>query len=355
MKKDLDSLLRMLVERNGSDLHLQANTPPIFRIYGELKPTEMDVLSAADIEEFVFSVMDKEQKDLFLKVKHIDLSYEIKDVGRFRVNVFRQKGCVGSVMRAIPIKIATIAELSLPPIVKDFAALPNGLILVTGPTGSGKTTTLAAIIDYINTNRRGHILTVEDPIEFIHSNKLCEVNQRELHLDTDSFSDALRDALREDPNIILVGEMRDLETVALAITAAETGHLVFATLHTNNAPQTVDRIIDVFPPYQQPQIRTQLASTLKGVIAQTLLRRTDGTGRVAAFEIMVGNAPIRALINDGKSNQLYNTIQLGRNDGMQTMDSYLMDLVQKGVVTAEEASSKAYDRSIFKLQLKSKA
>ena len=353
-KTDINSLLKMLVEKDGSDLHLQVNSPPIFRIYGELVFSDMDKLSSSDMEEAVFSIMDKDQKELFLREKHIDLSYAIDGVGRFRVNVFRQRGYIGAVMRAIPIKIYSIDDLGLPPIVKDFASKPNGLVLVTGPTGSGKTTSLAAVIDYINSSRKGHIITIEDPIEFVHANKSCVVNQRELHFDTDSFSSALRDALREDPDVILVGEMRDLETVALAITAAETGHLVFATLHTNSAAQTIDRIIDIFPPHQQQQIRTQLAATLRGVVAQALLRKADGSGRVAAFEVMVGNAPIRALINDGKSHQIYNTIQIGRNDGMQTMDSSLSELVKKGTVTSEEASEKMFERSAFNAGLKTK-
>lgn len=354
MSTKLDSLLRMLVDKGASDLHLQANSSPIFRINGELVFSEMDVLTSSNIEEFVFSIMEKEQKEAFSKTKHIDFSYSLGEVGRFRINVFRQRGAVGAVMRAIPIRIPIIDELNLPPVVKNLASRPNGLILVTGPTGSGKSTTLAAIIDYINSTRKDHIITIEDPLEFLHSNKSCVVNQRELGPDTESFSVALRDALREDPDVILVGEMRDLDTISNAITAAETGHLVFATLHTNNAVQTVDRIIDVFPPHQQAQVRTQLSASLGGVLAQVLLRKKDGSGRVAAFEVMIGNAPIRALIKDGKSNQLYSTIQIGRNDGMQTMDWSLMDLVQKGIVSPEEASRKAFDRSSFALRLKSR-
>ncbi|MBN2121312.1 MAG: type IV pilus twitching motility protein PilT [Candidatus Omnitrophica bacterium] len=353
-KEDLDFLLKALVEKDGSDLHLQANSSPIFRIYGQLVSSGSDVVTSKDIEEFTFSIMHPEQKEAFSKTKHVDFSYSIEGVGRFRVNVFRQRGNVGSVMRAIPVKIATMEQLGLPQVAKDLAAKPNGLVLVTGPTGSGKTTTLASIIDHINDTQKGHIITIEDPIEFIHVNKSCVINQRELHLDTESFSAALKDALREDPDVILVGEMRDLETISLAITAAETGHLVFATLHTNSAPQTIDRIIDVFPPHQQQQIRTQLAGALRGVIAQTLLRKADASGRIAAFEVMVGNAPIRALINDGKTNQIYSTMQVGRNDGMQTMDSALIKMVQDGLVFQEEASIKVFDRSSFDLAVKKK-
>ncbi|MFC1514675.1 type IV pilus twitching motility protein PilT [Candidatus Omnitrophota bacterium] len=351
-KVNIDSLLRALVDNNGSDLHLQANNSPLFRIYGDLVSSGMDLLRPEDIEEFVFSIMNEPQRNNFLRTKHLDFSYALAGVGRFRANAFRQRGYVGAVLRAIPEEISSMEELGLPPVVKQLASRPNGLILITGPTGSGKTTSLAAIVDYINNTRRGHIITIEDPIEFVHSNKKCVINQRELHLDTESFSVALRDALREDPDVILVGEMRDLETIALAITAAETGHLVFATLHTNNAPQTVDRMIDVFPPHQQRQIRTQLAGTLRAVIAQTLLRKKDGLGRVAAFEVMVGNSAISSIINDGKSNQIYSAMQIGRNDGMQTMDAALKALVVKGVVAREEAFLKLVDRTMLNLTSK---
>jgi len=283
MKINIDTLLRTLVIKKASDLHLQAGSRPIFRVHGELVFSDLAVLSSDDIERFVYSIMDKDKQERFKRTNHIDLAYSLSGIARFRVNVFRQRGCVGAVMRVIPFEISTLDELGLPPIVKELASKPNGLVLVTGPTGSGKSTTLAAIIDYINTNREAHIITIEDPIEFLHTNKCCVINQRELGTDTESFAVALRDALREDPDVILVGEMRDLETISNAITAAETGHIVFATLHTNNAAQTVDRIIDVFPTHQQPQIRTQLSATLRGVIAQILLRKKDGSGRGAAF------------------------------------------------------------------------
>lgn len=348
----IDSLLKILLDKDGSDLHLQAGSPPTFRIYGELIFSDMDALSSRQIEEFAFSMLNENQKKSFLRDKHLDFSYSLEGAGRFRTNVFMQRGCVGLAARAIPEKIRTMEDLGLPPVIRRLVLKPNGLILITGPTGSGKTTTLASIVDYINNTKKGHIITIEDPIEFIHSNKKCMINQRELHLDTHSFSAALRDALREDPDVILVGEMRDLETISLAITAAETGHLVFATLHTNNAPQTVDRIIDVFPPHQQRQVRTQLAGTLRAVIAQTLLLKKDVSGRVAAFEIMVGTAAVRSLINEGKSNQLYSAIQVGRGDGMQTMDAALKALVQRGIVDLEEVSSKLYDRSVLSTAFK---
>ncbi|MFC1807584.1 type IV pilus twitching motility protein PilT [Candidatus Omnitrophota bacterium] len=354
MSVDINALLDTLVKKEGSDLHLQAKTSPIFRIHGELEFTESDPVSPEDLETAIFSIMNQERKDAFLKSNHLDFSYSLSGVGRFRVNVFRQRGSVGVVMRAIPMVIPTFDQLQLPEIIKDLVAKPNGLVLVTGPTGSGKSTTLAAIIDYVNSNRKDHIITVEDPIEFLHSNKSCVVNQRELGADTESFAAALRDALREDPDVILVGEMRDLDTISLAITAAETGHLVFATLHTNSCSQTVDRVVDVFPPHQQAQIRTQLATMLRGVVTQTLLRKKDGSGRVAAFEIMIGNSPIRALIKDGKTHQIQSTIQTGKNDGMQTMDASLSDLVQKDIVTSEEAAKKIIDRAAFDISLKSK-
>jgi twitching motility protein PilT len=290
---------------------------------------------------------------MFKKTSRIDMSYSLENVGRFRINVFKQRGNVGAAMRVIPFEISTMEELGLPPVVKDLAQKPNGLNLITGPTGSGKTTTLAAIIDFINTNRKGHIITIEDPVEFLHSNKSCMVNQRELGLDTESFAGALRDALREDPDVILVGEMRDLETISNAVTAAETGHLVFATLHTNNAAQTVNRVIDVFPAHQQPQIRTQLATTLRSVITQTLLRKKDGSGRVAAFEVMVDTPAIKNLIKESKAHQIHSAIQTGRQAGMQLMDDSLMALCEKGLISPEEAMGKSLNPDIFK-QLKNK-
>ncbi len=353
MKTDIDTLLRTLVIKKASDLHLQAGSPPIFRIHGELEITDLAPLTSEEIEaRFVDTIMDKEQKKKFEDDHHIDLSYAVPGVARFRVNVFQQRGNVGAVMRVIPYEIPTIDELGLPPIVKELASNPHGLILVTGPTGSGKSTTLAAIIDYINARDKAHIITIEDPIEFAFAGKSCLINQRELGKDTNSFADALRDALREDPDVILVGEMRDLDTISNAITAAETGHLVFATLHTNDAAQTVDRIIDVFPTDQQEQIRTQLAATLLGVVSQTLLKKKDGTGRVAAFEILVANGAVRNLIKTGKTNQINSILQTGRQEGMRLLAQSLKELCRDDIVTAEEAMSKVTEPKEFKALLR---
>lgn len=346
---NIDILLRTLVIKKSSDLHFQAGSPPIFRVNGELSFSDLGALSDKDIEKYLFSIMSKGQKEEFEKNHHADFSYSVPGIARFRVNVYQQRGCIGAVMRCIPFDIPKLEEMGFPPIIKELASKPNGLVLVTGPTGCGKSTTLAAIIGYINSNLKGHIITIEDPLEFLHQNKLCEINQREVGLDTDSFATALRDALREDPNVILVGELRDLDTISNAITAAETGHLVFATLHTNDATQTVDRMIDVFPSHQQPQIRTQLASTLRAVIAQKLLRKKDGSGRVAAFEIMVANPAIRHLIKDGNTHQIYSTIQTGSQEGMQTLEQSLKNLCQNGVISAEEAAHKANDLKSFEL------
>lgn len=350
---NIDILLRTLVIKKSSDLHFQAGSPPIFRVNGELSFSDLSPLSSKDIEKYIYSIVTKEQKEAFEKNHHLDFSYSVPGIARFRVNVYRQRGCIGAVMRCIPFEIPTMEELGLPPIVKELSTKPNGLILVTGPTGSGKSSTLAAIIGYINSNIKGHIITIEDPLEFIHENKLCEINQREVGIDTDSFSFALRDTLREDPNVILVGEMRDLDTISNAITAAETGHLVFSTLHTNDAVQTVDRMIDVFPSHQQPQIRTQLASTLRAVIAQKLLRKKDGSGRIAAFEIMVANSAIKHLIKEGHTNQIYTAIQTGRQEGMQAMEQSLKSFCQSGVISVEEATRQANDPKAFELALKS--
>ena len=348
MKTDIDTLLRTLVIKKASDLHLQADSPPIFRIHGELSVTDLAPLTSEEIEERFFnSILDEEQKETYKRTHHIDLSYSVPGVSRFRVNIFKQRGNVGAVIRVIPFEIPSIDELGLPPVIKELAAKPHGLILVTGPTGSGKSTTLAAIIDHINATRKDHIITIEDPIEFHFPNKECLINQREVGKDTESFATALKDALREDPDVILVGELRDLETISNAVTAAETGHLVFATLHTNDASQTIDRLVDVFPPHQQEQIRTQLASTLQGVIAQTLLRKKDGSGRVAAFEILVVDTAIKNLIKTGKTHQLYSAIQTGQEKGMQLLTQALKELCQKGIVSKEEAMSKVTDSKYF--------
>ncbi|MDD5436007.1 MAG: type IV pilus twitching motility protein PilT [Candidatus Omnitrophica bacterium] len=343
MATNIDILLRTLTIKKASDLHLQAGSPPIFRVNGDLSFSDLGPLSSKDIEKYIYSIMTSDQRKVFDATHRFDFSYSVPGIARFRVNAYMQRGCVGAVMRFIPFEIPSIEDLGLPPVIKEVAKKPNGLVLITGPTGSGKSTTLAAIIDYINSFLKGHIITIEDPIEFLHKNNLCEINQREVGVDTESFAAALKDSLREDPNVILVGELRDLETISNAITAAETGHLVFATLHTNDATQPVDRIIDVFPTHQQAQVRIQLSATLRAVIAQTLLRRKDGAGRVAAFEIMLSNSAIKNMIKDGKTNQLYSSIQTGRQEGMQLMEYALKTLCKNGVVTLEEAATKVGD------------
>jgi twitching motility protein PilT len=336
-KVELDVLLEELVLREGSDLHLRYSEPPIIRVAGRLERMEQQPLEDKDLEELIFGLMTDMQKKQFLTSLEFDMAYEISGVARFRVNCFKQMGHVGAVMRIIPLKIKTINEWGFPPVFKKIASLPRGLVLVTGPTGSGKSTTLAAIIEHINQVRKKHIITVEDPIEFLHRDKKSIIEQREIGIDTHSYAEALRRIIRQNPDIILVGEMRDLETMAQTITAAETGHLVFSTLHTIDAVQTVDRIIDVFPPAQQQQIRLQLSTTLQAVITETLVRRKDGTGRAAAFEIMVCTPAIRSAIREAKTPQIYTSIQTGSKIGMIQMDQYLKNLFHQGIVDYEEA------------------
>jgi twitching motility protein PilT len=338
---ELNELLTMLVNQEGSDLHLRVGEPPVFRIHGSLVRTDFPRLTPEDTERLIFSICNEERREHFDKNMELDLSHEIRGVSRFRVNVFRQRGHIGSVMRAIPIKIKTIDDLMLPAITKDICLRPRGLVLVTGPTGSGKSTTLAAMVDHINRHRRCHIITIEDPIEFIHEDKMSAVNQRELGMDTHSFAAALKHVMRQNPDVILVGEMRDLETISLAITAAETGHLVFATLHTTDAPQTIDRVIDVFPPEQQAQIRMQLSVTIQSIISQTLLPRQDQVGRVAAFEVMVATSAIRTLVREGKTHQIYTDIQSGGEHGMQSLDQHLIELLRKKMISYDDALGKS--------------
>lgn len=323
----------------ASDIHLTANSPIIYRIHGILKPATDEVLKPIDTHEYVRELMTTEQYEAFIEKGDADFSYGIEGLCRFRVNVYRQRGCVGLAIRLIPSHIPLMQELRLPRITQDFAMRPQGLVLVTGPTGSGKSTTLASMIDFLNRTEKNHIITLEDPIEFIYENQLSIVNQREIGLDTFSFANGLRAALRQDPDVILVGEMRDLETISTAITAAETGHLVFATLHTADAPQTIDRIIDVFPTEMQGQIRVQLASVLVGIIAQRLLLKKDGSGRVAAHEILVNTPAVANLIRTEKIFQIRSVMQTGRAFGMQTLDLALRELVQQGVVSMDEARS----------------
>ena len=339
---DLVDLLKHAVERGASDLHLTASRPPMLRINGQLIPGGFDTeLGPDDTKALIYSSLTDDQKAKFEEDHELDFSIGIPGVSRFRVNVFMQRGCVSGVFRTIGENIPSCEELGLNETIQQLALLPRGLVLVTGPTGCGKSTTLAAMINLVNQNKDGHIITIEDPIEFLHPHIRSTINQRELGSDTYSFSRALKAVLREDPNVILVGEMRDLETVAAALTLAETGHLVLSTLHTQDAAQTVDRIIDVFPPYQQEQIRVMLAATLKGVVSQVLLPRVDRQGRVAAREILVATPAISALIREGKTHQIYSAIQTGANLGMCTMEKSLAELHEAGLITIEDAVSKA--------------
>ena len=334
----LPELLQTLVENNGSDLHITTDTPPQIRVHGHMKRLALPPLGPAETKQLAYSVLTDQQKKRFEEALELDFSFGIRGIARFRCNVFNQRGAVAAVYRLIPEEIKGFNELGLPPVLASLADRPRGLVLVTGPTGSGKSTTLAAMIDKINTERSEHILTIEDPIEFVHQHKGCLVNQREVHQDTQGFSNALRAALREDPDIVLIGELRDLETIESALRIAETGHLTFATLHTNSAAQTINRIIDVFPAHQQGQIRTQLSLVLEGIVCQALLPRADGKGRVVALEILVPNPAIRNLIRDDKVHQIYSTMQTGQEKlGMQTMNQSLATLYSKRLITLESA------------------
>ncbi len=331
------NLLELAHQHKASDIHITVNSAPMFRIHGELKAVSNELLTPEATMNMAKELLTREQYEEFMTRGDLDLSYGIPNVSRYRVNVFRQKGNISLTIRLIPTKIPAMEALGLPAMAEEFARKPQGLLLVTGPTGSGKSTTLAAILDYINRTRNDHIITLEDPIEFVHHHKKCIVNQREIGADTDSFTTGLRAALRQDPDVILVGEMRDLETISIAITAAETGHLVFGTLHTADAPQTIDRIIDVFPPEAQQQVRIQLASVLLGVMAQRLLPTADGSGRVAAIEVMVSTPAIANLIRSEKVHQIRSTMQTGKAQGMQTMETALRDLLQKRLITMDSA------------------
>ncbi len=343
----IDQFFKHMVEKGASDMHFSCGSKPLLRKGGELEPINFDVLNHKLGTELLMEIMTEAQREEFKKTKDIDFAYAPKTVdARFRANIFIGRLGIGAVFRQIPSEVLTAEQLGLPPAVLKFGKLSRGMVLVTGATGSGKSTTLAAIIDYINKTRKDHILTLEDPIEFVHKNQMCLVNQREVGNHTESFSRALRAALRQDPDIILVGEMRDLETIELAITAAETGHLVFGTLHTSSAPKTVDRIINVFPTDQQEQIRTMLGESLKGVIAQNLCKKLEG-GRVAALEILVINRAVANLIREGKLYQIPSIMQTAKREGMQTMEQALMDLVQAKVISGEEAYIKANDKDQF--------
>ena len=341
----LPELLKTMVELEGSDLHLTINTPPQVRVHGHLRRLDGASLSAAETKQLIYSVLTDSQKKRFEETMELDFSFGIRGLARFRCNVFNQQGAVGAVYRLIPEKIRSFTDLGLPPVLAALAERPRGLVLVTGPTGSGKSTTLAAILDKINAERHDHILTIEDPIEYIHPHKSCLVNQREVHSDTMSFSNALRAALREDPDIVLIGEMRDLETVEAALKIAETGHLTFGTLHTNSAAQTINRIIDIFPANQQSQIRTQLSLVLEGIVCQALLPRADGKGRIASLEILVPTPAIRNLIRDDKIHQIYGAMQTGQEKlGMQTANQSLASLYQKRLITLETALASSSNR-----------
>ncbi len=343
---DITQLLTFGVEQGASDCHLSSGEPPMLRISGDLKKLDHPPLSKDEVHNMVYDMMNDTQRKSFEEFHECDFSFEMGEIARFRVNVFMQRRGEGAVFRTIPTKILPLEQLNMPPILRQMCEKEKGLILVTGPTGSGKSTTLAAMIDYLNDTFEGHILTIEDPIEFVHKSKKCLVNQRELGPHTLSFANALKSALREDPDCILVGEMRDLETIQLALTAAETGHLVFGTLHTSSAPKTVDRIIDVFPPNQQAQVRAQFAESIEGVITQLLMKKKGG-GRCAALEIMVGSTAVRNLIREAKLHQIPGIMQTSKKDGMQTMDMALVELVTKGLVTKADAQTRSMNPNLF--------
>jgi twitching motility protein PilT len=343
----IDDLLRTAVARDASDIHIKADSPPLLRIYGELIPTDLPPLTPDEAKRLSYSILTPQERETFEQAWELDLGYVIEGLARFRVNLFVQRGVVGSVFRIIPLHIQTLEDLGLPDVCRYFAERPRGLVLVTGPAGSGKSTTQAAMVDHVNKNFPVHIVTVEDPIEFVHQARLAVISQRELARDTHSFANALKFVLRQDPDVILVGEMRDLETVQLAIRAAETGHLVIGTLHTTDAVQTVDRAIDVFPTHQQQQIRMQLSVNLLGVVSQILIRRADGRGRVAAFETLVAIPSVRNSIRERKTHQIASVIQTGAQHGMMTLDQSIAHLVRSGLVTVEEGADKAKDRQEF--------
>ncbi len=345
---DIAELLAFAVKNKASDLHLSAGLPPMLRIHGDVRRVNLPPLADADVKALVYDIMNDSQRKQFEAQLEADFSFEIPKLSRFRVNAFLQNRGMGAVFRTIPSKVLTLEELNAPAVFKTICDQPRGIVLVTGPTGSGKSTTLAAMIDYLNTHQPLHILTIEDPIEFVHESKKSLINQREVHRDTLSFENALRSALREDPDVILVGEMRDLETIRLALTAAETGHLVFGTLHTSSAAKTIDRIVDVFPAAEKEMVRAMLSESLRAVISQVLLKRRDGQGRVAAHEIMIGTPAIRNLIRENKIAQMYSIIQTSQAVGMQTLDQALQQLVSRQVVTAEEARAYAVNKDAFR-------
>ena len=344
MPPTLNELLKSMVEQGASDLHLTTNSPPQIRLDGKLKPLSYPPLSPSETKQIAYSILTDNQKHRLEENLEIDFSFGIKGLARFRANVFHQRGAIAAAFRTIPYEIRTFRDLNLPPIVEKICEKPRGLVLVTGPTGSGKSTTLAAMIDKVNRERQEHIITIEDPVEYLHSHKKCIVNQRELHADTHSFSNALRSALREDPDVVLIGEMRDFETVESALRIAETGHLTFATLHTNSAAQTINRIVDIFPAHQQGQIRVQLSFVLEGVLCQALIPRANGPGRAMALEVMVPNPAIRNLIREDKVHQMYSQMQIGQDKfGMQTMNQSLSSLYGRRMISLEDALGRSSD------------
>ncbi|WP_286236662.1 type IV pilus twitching motility protein PilT [Neptuniibacter halophilus] len=343
---DITELLSFTVQQGASDLHITAGMPPIIRVDGDVRRIKLPSLDHKQVHSLIYDIMNDKQRKEYEEVLETDFSFEVPGLARFRVNAFNQNRGAGAVFRTIPSKVLTLDDLGMGKVFQDLSEKPRGLVLVTGPTGSGKSTTLAAMIDYINDTRADHILTIEDPIEFVHESKKCLVNQREVHRDTHSFANALRSALREDPDIILVGEMRDLETIRLALTAAETGHLVFGTLHTTSAAKTIDRVIDVFPAAEKAMVRSMLSESLMGVISQTLLKKPNG-GRVAAHEIMIGTPAIRNLIREDKVAQMYSAIQTGASFGMKTLDQSLMELLQKGMISKDTARERAANPAQF--------
>ena len=343
----IDALLKLMIEYKASDLHVTSGSPPLLRINGELERIVYHELSDEEVRLLIYEILSQPEIDHFETEFNLDFAYEIEKIARFRANVYLKHGGLGASFRLIPHTIMTFSKLGLPPVVRELARLRKGLVIVTGPTGSGKSTTLAAMIDLLNKERKAHVITLEDPLEFIHENQTCLIMQRQIGVHVQSFAEGLKAALREDPNVIMVGEMRDLETISLAITAAEVGLLVFGTLHTSSAAKTVDRIIDAFPKDQQSQIRTMLSESLKGVIAQQLLRRADGQGRIAALEILVGNQAVSNLIREGKTFQIPSIMQTGKKIGMQILDQHLKSLIAEGLVTAKEARIYAEDKTLF--------
>ena len=341
---DISDLLAFSVKNKASDLHLSAGLPPMIRVHGDIRKINLPAMDHSQVHDMLYDIMNDTQRKIYEETLECDFSFEIPNLARFRVNAFNHNRGSGGVFRTIPSKILSLEDLNCPPIFKEIANTPRGIVLVTGPTGSGKSTTLAAMVDYVNENEFGHILTVEDPIEFVHTSKKCLINQREVGPHTLSFQNALRSALREDPDVILVGEMRDLETIRLALSAAETGHLVFGTLHTSSAAKTIDRIVDVFPAAEKEMVRSMLSESLRAVISQTLCKTKDEQGRVAAHEIMIGTPAIRNLIRENKVAQMYSAIQTGQSIGMQTLDQNLQDLVRRNVISATEARGKATNK-----------